>query len=110
MKVTKDNAPMIFAEAQAEAGIATDKYMRETGEHPFNCGFAWVTIKPARGPLVTYMKSIGAARAAYGGGVQVWNPAGSMTQDMSAKYAGAKAFADVLKRYGVNCCPGSRLD
>jgi len=36
------------------------------------CGFAWVTIKPATTRFAKWMKSVGRARPAYGGGLQVW--------------------------------------
>jgi hypothetical protein len=110
MKVTKKNAQLVIDEATAAASAATDQYLRTTGEHPFNCGFAWVTIRPARGAIVTAMKASGVGRKGYGGGWQVWNPSGTFTQDSSAIYAGAKAYADVLKKYGVDASASSRLD
>lgn len=110
MKVSKDNAQLVYAEAQQAAIAATDQYLRETGEHPFNCGFSKVVIRPARGALVTYLKAQGVGNNNYGGGYYVNNPSGNMTQDMSAKYAGSKAFADVLTKYGVKCYADSRLD
>ena len=36
------------------------------------CGFAWVTISPARGAFVTYLKSIDAGSKGYYGGYQIW--------------------------------------
>ena len=110
MKVTKDNAALIYAEAHNAATTATDKYLRETGEHPFNCGFAWVTIKPARGAMVTFLKKSNIGRKAYGGGYQIWNPSSSFTQDMSAKAAGAGEFARVLNKYGITANMGTRMD
>lgn len=108
--VTKDNAPMVLAQAENAAVMATNDYLRDTGAHPFNCGFAWVTIKPARGALVAEMKKRGIGRKGYHGGWQVWNPAHSMTQDMSAIYEGARAFANVLQEHGVTAYADSRLD
>lgn len=110
MKVTKDNAQLIYTEAKHAAIAATNQYMRETGEHPFNCGFSKVVIHPARGALVSYLKRENIGGSNYGGGYYVNNPSGHMTQDMSAKYAGSRAFAEVLKKYGVKCYADSRLD
>jgi len=104
------NAAQVITKANAAAHDATDTYLRETGEHPFNCGFAWVTIKPARGALVKEMKRQGIGRKGPHGGWQVWNPSKSYTQDCSAMAAGAGAYADVLSEYGINAITGSRLD
>lgn len=110
MTATKENAANIIARAQEAATAASDEYLRKNGAHPFNCGFAWVTIKPARGAVVAEMKKAGIGRKGYHGGWQVWNPSNAMTQDMSAVYAGAKAYAQVLKDNGVKCYADSRLD
>jgi hypothetical protein len=32
------------------------------------------------------------------------------TQDMDAKYAGAVAYAEVLRKYGIDATAGCRLD
>src|SRR3990172_12033858 len=36
------------------------------------CGFAWVTITPARGKMVQYLKSINEGGKGYYGGYQIW--------------------------------------
>lgn len=108
--VTKSNVADIYNEATKSAAFHTIEYIQKHGEHPFNCGFAWVTIKPARGPMVAYLKSIGKGSRAHDGGFQVWNPSGHPTQDMSAKYEGACAFAAILQKHGIRAYAGSRLD
>ncbi len=100
----------IYLKAHEAAMNAAKEYLETNGEGPFNCGFAWVTIKPARGKMVTYLKSIRVGSKAYDGGYQIWNPSNNMTQDMSVKYAGAIAFAKVLKDNGINATAGCRLD
>ena len=100
----------LYFEAKDAAEKAAMDYLDTYGEGPMNCGFAWVTIKPARGPLVKYMKSINAGSKGYEGGYQVWNPSGLPTQDMSAKETGAYAFATILRNAGIDCSVGSRLD
>ena len=74
------------------------------------CGFAWVTIKPNRGPLVAYLKKNQLGQAAYqnGGGFIVWID--RYNQSVTRKYAYAVAFARVLQSHGVNAVAGSRLD
>ena len=77
----------------------------------YPCGFAWVRIKPARGALVSHLKSIDIGRVdGYAGGYVIYNPAGSSTQWLDAKMAGAKAIAEVLRQYGVECNPECRMD
>ena len=63
------------------------------------CGFAYVTIKPARGPLVSYMKKVSRGHRAYYGGWEVSVHAHG--QSMERKAAHAKAMADYLTAEGV---------
>lgn len=72
------------------------------------CGFAWVTIFPARGSFVTYLKSKGIGGKAYGGGYQIWVSEFGQSVDLKSAYAGA--FAAVLNKYGINAYGQSRLD
>jgi hypothetical protein len=96
--------------AEAAAGkIEEDELMGLNTWYP--CGFAWVNIKPARGPLVAYLKSIGEGYTdEYYGGYTVYNPSKNHTQWMDAKKAGARAFADELKIAGIQCTVGTRMD
>lgn len=72
------------------------------------CGFAWVTIRPNRGPLVAYLKKQGVGDAGHAGGFVVW--INRYNQSQTRKYAYAKAFAEVLNLYGFNAVAGTRLD
>lgn len=72
------------------------------------CGFAWVTIKPARGALVNYLKSRQVGSNGYYGGFEIW--VREFGQSVDRKTAFARAFADVLNKYGINASVGSRLD
>jgi hypothetical protein len=76
----------------------------------FNCGFGWVTIHPARGPFVTYCKRNGIGDNGWHGGWWIENPGQFMGQQIDHKVAGAKAFAAVLAKYGIEAHVGSRLD
>ena len=103
-------------EAAVEASEATPDVFA------FNCGFAWVTVRPATGPLVAYCKrmivEVGRdCRAAlcYGssghaGGWQFWHPGRSRSQSIDVHMAGARAFADVLRAAGLDAVASSRLD
>ena len=72
------------------------------------CGFAWVTIRPARGAFVNYLKAKDWGSRGYSGGWEIW--VSNFNQSMTRKEAYAKAFAAVLQNYGINATAGSRLD
>lgn len=102
--------PTVVEVATAAAEKATADYIAKNGEH-YPCGFAWVNIKPARGRLVNHLKAIKVGRTDdYYGGYTIWNPSNHATQCMDAKEAGAKAFAEELKKHGVKCYARTRLD
>lgn len=95
-----------FAEAHRASMAAMPQYDRADA-----CGFGWVIIKPARGPVARYLKDNGLARAAYGGGLQVWNPGKTYSQSITVAEEGARAFARVLReRLGVDAQADSRMD
>ena len=77
------------------------------------CGFAWVNIRPARGPLVAFLKKRGVGYKGYRGGWQVpaWefgSPRGS--QSLERASAAAYAASEVLRQYGINAYVESRMD
>jgi hypothetical protein len=100
----------IYDYAVVKAQEATGESLKQYGENPMGCGFAWVTINPAKGEFVKYLKALGVGSKGYPKGYSIWNPSGNYTQDMDAKYAGAQAFAKVLRDNGVNAVEGCRLD
>ena len=88
---------------------ATITHLRNHGED-YYCGFAWVTVREkASTKLGRALKSIGFTKA-YGGGMQLWNPSGTMSQSMTLKEVGAQAYADVLYQAGVPAYVQSRAD
>jgi hypothetical protein len=74
------------------------------------CGFAWVHISPARGPIVAELKKQGKGHKSYHGGWDVSMVHLTQTQSVEIKEAGARAYAEVLKANGVTCYADSRLD
>lgn len=132
-KVTTDWAA-IWSEAKAAGELAakatvptpmvvTDAHLDGTPVEGGNtywvqggaCGFAYITIKPARGGLVQYLKSIGVGWKGYYGGYEV--PAHPRTfegtplvQSVEINGAYARAVAEVLRGYGVPASSYSRLD
>ena len=105
------NVKDLILEARTHAANATNVYLGELGQDQFPCGFAWVNIKPARGPVVKALKEMGIGRTdSYYGGYTVWNPSENFCQNVDAKLAGARAFAKVLNDAGVKCIAESRWD
>lgn len=110
-KLNDEQLTSIWKKAHQAAVDATAATLNENPGQWYPCGFAWVRIKPARGPFVNYLKKIEAGRTDdYEGGYVVYNPSGNPTQWMDAKYAGAKAFAAVLQEHGIKAHAESRMD
>lgn len=98
--------------ANLAESIAVEKW-RGRGDA---CGFAWVTVYPANCKFVNWCKkqiklnnATGAfldnlkyGRKEYGGGWTFWSPGYFNGQEISIKEAGAEAFAEVLRKYGIN--------
>lgn len=67
------------------------------------CGFAWIRIKPARGPLVKWLKNQGKGdKGVYGGWTLSpydFNPNLGRTQSMQRKEAAMTAACKVLRTY-----------
>lgn len=118
------NFEAILTEAREAAETAIRNADDSHGCGP--CGFAWVSVKPARGKFVNFCRSsrdamsvIGEHRAArnygdngYPTGWDFWMPGRDATrhQGIHLFEAGASAFASVLMRHGIKCQVGSRLD
>ena len=110
---TPEQIPAIVQEAQAAAEAAARKYFVERlgGKDQYACGFAWVNIYGVKGNT-----KIGRAlklcdiRPSYSGGLQMWNPSKFGCQNVDTLEEGARAAADVFKRYGFEAYAGSRLD
>lgn len=93
------------------ASNAAQKLINENPDVWYPCGFAWVKIRPARGPVVKALKEMGLGSIdSYAGGYMVYNPSQNPTQWMDAKIEGARAFADALKAMGVKATVESRID
>ena len=103
------NLQILHDAATAASKNATIQHLTKHGED-FYCGFAWVQVsEKASTKLGRALKSIGFTKA-YGGGLQLWNPSGTMSQSMTLKEVGAQAYADVLKQAGVPAYVQSRAD
>lgn len=109
-KMTRSECEALFKLASSNAREATEQMLKDNPDVWYPCGFAWVRIKPARGPFVAYLKEIGSGITSSDGGYVVYNPSGNSTQWMDAKFAGAKAFAKILTDAGIRAFAESRID
>jgi hypothetical protein len=125
----------IFIEASEAARKAVEDIVKVRPENhfAFDCGFAWVVIRPGTSPFVCWLrKQIREAQKGitdgrekrlakqnaevkyghkhYYGGWQIWQPGGWYGQSIHIHEAGAKAFAEVLVKHGIEAFADSRLD
>ena len=93
-----------------EAAVQAENDFRARHGEPGYCGFAWVVVREkASTKLGRALKQLG-FRKEYSGGLSLWNPGGSGTQSMDIKEAGAEAYAEVLRKFGINAYACSRAD
>ena len=113
MEYTVEQIQAMVTEAKAAAFKAADKYFKEQlgGRDQYSCGFAWVNIYGVKGntKLGRAFKAAG-VRKDYTGALQIWNPAGYGCQNVDTLEEGARAAAEVFKKYGLKAYAGSRLD
>ena len=106
----------MFLNARKVAIKAVDDYMKDK-EEPMYCGFANVSIHPARGRFVSFMKKADIGSKGYQGGYRISyydimpkDHEYRGTQSMDIKEEGCSAFADALKKYGIEAYMESRAD
>lgn len=102
-------------EAAQEAATKKNASLGPEALRGFDCGFAWINIKPARGPFVKYLKDNGiGSRGGYDGtgGYGIWysDVHRLSTQSVSVHEAAIEAATNVLKENGINATWSSRLD
>ena len=106
----------IVAEAKAEAQIAALAAEDRIAGGFTGCGFAWVNIYQFEGKKIRGNTKLGKNMKAagidqdYTKAYQIWNPSELPTQDITVKEEGARAAAEVFKKYGFTAYAGSRLD
>ena len=80
------------------------------------CGFAWTNLYEFEGKRIKGNTKIGRMLKSAGidqswdRSFQLWNPSKYPTQNVDTLEAGARAAAEVFKRYGFTAYAGSRLD
>jgi hypothetical protein len=110
----------ILAEAEAAAVEAIKANAGRENRFAFDCGFAWAVIEDGRSDLYKAAKQAKSGEPGYGHknygapGWQVWMPgrhgSGFNGQSVGIFEAGARAFAEVLKKHGFAAHWSSRLD
>ena len=106
----------MFLNARKVAIKAVDDFVAKHGE-PMYCGFANVSIHPARGRFVSFMKKADIGSKGYGGGYRISyydimpnDHQYRSTQSMDIKETACEAFRDELKKYGLTVYAESRAD
>ena len=106
----------MFLNAKKKAVEAVDAFTKKHGE-PMYCGFASISIHPARGRFVSFMKKAGVGDSGFRGGYRIsyydimpQDHQYSHTQSMSIKEIATEAFRDELRKYGMTVYAESRAD
>ena len=106
----------MFLNARKVAVKAVDDYMKDK-EEPLYCGFASVSIHPARGKFVKFMKDAGVGDSGYRGGYRIsyydimpQDHRYRHTQSLDIKEVATEAFRDELRKYGMTVYADSRAD
>ena len=111
-RYTVEDLKAIVAEARDAAYKAADTYENDVMQGGWGaCGFAWMNIYNIKGntKLGRRLKQAGVEQS-WDKSFQIWNPSGYPTQNIDTLEAGARAAAEVFKRYGFVAYAGSRLD
>ena len=106
----------MFLNARKVAIKAVDDYMKGK-EEPMYCGFANVSIHPAKGRFVNILKKAGIGDKGYRGGYRIsfydimpqdhrWRHC----QSLDIKEIACEAFRDELRKYGLTVYAESRAD
>jgi len=105
-----------FLNARKKAVEAVDQYMIGK-EEPMYCGFANVSIHPAKGSFVSFMKKAGTGSNGYRGGWRIsyydimpTDHEYARTQSLDIKEIATEAFRDELRKYGLTVYAESRAD
>ena len=105
-----------YLDARVQAVKAVEKYM-EGKEEPMYCGFANVSVRPARGKFVSFLKQAGIGDNGWNGGYrisyyEIMPPDHKYrhTQSMDIKEEACQVFAKALEKYGLKAYMESRAD
>ena len=105
------NIQAIKNEAQTAAITAEQAFIAQHGEMAY-CGFAWVDVFVPRtnSKEAKLLKEIGFKRDYKPKCLNLWSPGNYHGQSMDVLEQGARAYAEVLSKYGFRAYMGSRAD
>ena len=105
------NIQAIGNEAEVAANLAQAAFLKQHGEMAY-CGFAWVDVFVARtnSKEAKALAEIGFKKSYRPKTMNLWSPGAYKGQSMDVLEAGARAYADVLSKYGFRAYMGSRAD
>lgn len=110
---TQEQVNQIVAEAKQAAYEAAMRFFYDKlgGKDQYACGFAWTNIYGIKGntKLGKMFKAAG-VRQDYTKAFSIWNPSGMGVQNVDTLEEGARAAAEVFRKYGFESYAGSRLD
>ena len=106
----------IWHEAKNKAVKAVDDFVAKHGE-PMYCGFASVSIHPAKGKFVNFLKRQEIGDKGYRGGYRIsyydimpLSHQYRSTQSLDIKEVATEAFRDELRKFGMTAYADSRAD
>ena len=105
----------IFGNACLKARYAVDEFTAKHGE-PMYCGFANISIHPARGPFVSWCKKMEIGSNGYGGGWRISyydfmnDHQYKHTQSMDIKEVAMNAVSSYFESLGITAYAESRAD
>ena len=106
----------MFLNARKVAIKAVDDFVAKHGE-PLYCGFANVSIRPARGKFVSFMKKADIGDKGWNGGYRIsyydimpQDHRYARIQSLDIKEIATEAFRDELRKYGLTVYAESRAD
>ena len=111
LTLTQEQVNEIVAEAMQEANRAARAELALRGDRDA-CGFAWTNIYGVKGNtrLGKMLTAAGVRKNTYEKAFQLWNPAKLGVQSVGILEEGARAAAEVFRKYGFEAYAGSRLD
>ena len=101
----------IAREAKLAADKAQQEFLFTHGEMAY-CGFAWVEVYVSRtnSREAKALVKMGFKKDYKPKCMSLWGPGGYHGQSMDVKETGARAYAEVLTKYGFKAYMGSRAD
>lgn len=108
---TDEGIEAVRRQAQQAADKAQSDWLAQHGDGAY-CGFAWVDVRVDRtnSKEAKALAKMGFEKSWRPKTMQYWKPGKYNGQSMDIHEEGARAYAEVLRKYGFNAYMGSRAD